>query len=382
MEVSRNVDESQIEILDRSMISDQLNHSSINLLKKQKKGWESILKELSLSDNSIEKRRLIDIRESIIDQLDDPMKNAEVLKEANLKSGIFSVSEKSGLLVVGCFDGKIFLYNISENLNLSIPKQVLVGHQGAVVSIDISSDSSFIVSGSRDNTAQIWRLDHSKGEYKMGQTFKHHKQEITSVFISKDMTTIISSSKDKKIAIWKNYEKSQKENDKKDKTENVFSNSRSKKYVLAQELHGHAGSVNGVCLSLNNKFIVSCSGDNTIKKWRYYYEEEKFILEESLIHHTEPVNCLCMSEDDQIIISGSEDASIIIWGSEGIGSSHEMIVQLSGHLAAIMCVAISNDKKLILSGSMDSTIKIWSGGSETYSLKQTLRDHQSAINSI
>ena len=124
MEESKIIDDledSQINIIDRSMISDQLDHSTINLLKKKKKGWENILKELSLSDNSVEKRRLIDIRESIIDQLDDPMKNAEVLKQGNLKSGVFAVSERCGLLVVGCFDGKIFLYNVKEDMNLSIP---------------------------------------------------------------------------------------------------------------------------------------------------------------------------------------------------------------------------------------------------------------------
>ena len=247
-----------------------------------------------------------------------------------------------------------------------------MGHRGAVVAVDISTDKSFIVSGSRDNTTQIWRIDLTSGRYMKAQLFKHHKEEVTSVIISNDMTTIISSSKDKKIAIWKIYEKSEK-NSKKNPTsiedENPHSTLKTKKYVLAQELHGHTNMVNGVCLSLNNKFIVSCSADNSIKKWRFYYEEEKSIWEEILCHHTEPVLCLCMSIDDSIIISGSEDASLVVWGSEGVGSSHDMVIQLVGHLAAVICVAISNDKKIILSGSMDSTIKIWSGGDETYGLK-------------
>lgn len=72
-------------------------------------------------------------------------------------------------------------------------------------SIAISSDSNYIVSGSKDKTIKIWNL---KENYGLIHCFPEaHQAIIRSVRITSDIKYIISGSDDESIKIWDFYDK-------------------------------------------------------------------------------------------------------------------------------------------------------------------------------
>lgn len=73
------------------------------------------------------------------------------------------------------------------------------GHTLYVVSVTVSSDCSYIVSGSFDKDIKVWDLETGT----LISTLKGHKKEVDSVAISPDNQYIISGSNDKTIKVWK-----------------------------------------------------------------------------------------------------------------------------------------------------------------------------------
>ncbi len=61
--------------------------------------------------------------------------------------------------------------------------------------------------------------------------------------------------------------------------------------------------MNSVAISLDNKFIVSGSRDQTIRVW----ERESGLKLYELKGHSEPVQSVAFSLDNKFIVSGSED---------------------------------------------------------------------------
>ncbi len=72
------------------------------------------------------------------------------------------------------------------------------GHELAVLDIQVSSDSNFVVSSSRDKTAKLWDLQTGREV----RSFLGHQASVTSTAISPDMKFLISGSNDKTIKIW------------------------------------------------------------------------------------------------------------------------------------------------------------------------------------
>ena len=147
----------------------------------------------------------------------------------------------------------------------------------------------------------------------MTQVLRLHTADVTSVMISAEGDTIVSASKDRRIVVWE-LDDGENEED-----EPI--------YTASSVLEGHSAAVNCVWLSLTKKYIISCSDDLTIVKWRFYYEEGKFIKEEVLSSpdgHTAPVTCVCLSLDDTVIVSGSMDHSVIVWVSAKNGGDYSI----------------------------------------------------------
>ena len=116
-------------------------------------------------------------------------------------------------------------------------------------------------------------------------------------------------------------------------------------------LTGHTYSVNSVALSLDGKFIVSASGDKTVRVWNV----ESGIEIHKLEGHTRRVIAAVFSPNEKLIISGSSDKTLRIWDIENRTKAYK----LEGHCKPLTSVSLSPDGKLIISASHDKTIRIW-----------------------
>jgi len=72
---------------------------------------------------------------------------------------------------------------------------------------------------------------------------------------------------------------------------------------------GHSNCVNSVAITPDGKYIVSGSGDSTIKLWDIKSGEEIRTFE----GHSQYVNSVAITPDGKHIVSGSDDETIKLW---------------------------------------------------------------------
>ncbi|EEB09699.1 transcriptional corepressor Tup12 [Schizosaccharomyces japonicus yFS275] len=114
-------------------------------------------------------------------------------------------SPDSQYIAAGSLDKVIRIWSINGTL-----LEQLVGHQESVYSVAFSPDGLTLASGSLDNTIKLWELQSAAGvptnAIKPGgickKTFTGHKNYILSVALSPDGKWIVSGSKDRTVQFW------------------------------------------------------------------------------------------------------------------------------------------------------------------------------------
>ena len=145
-----------------------------------------------------------------------------------------------------------------------------------------SSDGKQIVSGSSDNSVQVW--DASTGMQLM--KLKGHTSSVSSVAFSANDTWIVSGSFDGSVLVW--------------------DTSTGEKL---KELKGHTASVESVAFSRDGTQIVSGSYDHSVRVWDVLAGLELM----NLYGHCGAVFSVAFSSDSMWIVSGSEDCSVQMW---------------------------------------------------------------------
>ncbi|WP_461256169.1 WD40 domain-containing protein [Treponema sp. R80B11-R83G3] len=118
--------------------------------------------------------------------------------------------------------------------------------------------------------------------------------------------------------------------------------------VFPQLGHTH---VRSAAFSPDEKQILSCSDDYTIKLWDVANGREI----KTFSGHTGNVLSAMFSMDGKQVLSSSADGSIRLWDA----ASGREINTFLGHEGFVYSVAFSPDGKQIISGSEDGTIKLW-----------------------
>ncbi len=64
--------------------------------------------------------------------------------------------------------------------------------------------------------------------------------------------------------------------------------------------------------------------------------------------------CLCLSQDEKLLISSSKDKTIKIWDLKNL----KLKKSLNAHEDSIRSICISPDNNFIISSSFDKTVKV------------------------
>ncbi|MEQ9624299.1 protein kinase domain-containing protein [Coleofasciculus chthonoplastes] len=162
------------------------------------------------------------------------------------------------------------------------------GHTEGVNSVCFSEDNRLAISGSRDNTVKLWDVETGECIY----TFEGHTGSVNAVLLSRAHRFALSGSSDKTLKLW---------------------DISTGKCVRTFETNSSVGSV---CLSSNNKFALSSTGEwkhEGIKSsWRLWDVETGRCLR-TFEGHTGAVKSLCLSYDGCFALSGSEDKTLKLW---------------------------------------------------------------------
>jgi WD40 repeat protein len=194
----------------------------------------------------------------------------------------------------------------------------LIGHQGSVLTVDISPNNQLIATGSNDKTVKIWKRDGT-----LLQTLQH-SATIHRLAFSPDSRQIVSGSLDGTLSLW-----------------NIDG-------TLIKKIQAHQAPIWGVAVSPDGKIIASASGDQTIKLWQM---DGKLL--NTLTGHSTSVWSVAFSNDGQIIASAGLDHQVKLWQLNG-----KQLKTLPNHQAPVWDVAFCRENNLLVSVSSDRTAQL------------------------
>ncbi|MEH1930489.1 nSTAND1 domain-containing NTPase [Nostoc sp.] len=297
----------------------------------------------------------------------------------------------------------------------------LEGHLDSVTSVSVSPTENLIVSGSKDKTVRLWRLD--------GTLLKTMTNDdaIYSVNFSPDGQYIVSVGGDKKVKFWKkdgtlldsitedkniyfvNFSPDNKiiytlgdgtvrlceynssriiQNPYKTILRNgqskvwsaEFSHNNGENIVTASDdgiiriftkdgtavssLSGHLASVTYAAFGLNNDTIISSSYDNTVRMWRRQNDKRTWSNIKSVAANN-PYK-VKFSPDYKTIAATSIDGNIQLWKDDQLTRQY----LIGRHKDKITDLSFSNDSKWIVTASRDQTLRIWSLDSQPEDISQ------------
>ncbi|KAJ7493401.1 chromatin associated protein [Mycena galericulata] len=125
---------------------------------------------------------------------------------SNTDAGVTSVaiSPDGALVAAGCVDAIVRIWSVTTGALV----EQLRGHTDSVYSVVFTRDGAGLVSGSLDNTLKYWDLRGGKARKEGGKpspcttNFLGHKDYVLSVAVSHDAQWVVSGSKDRGVQFW------------------------------------------------------------------------------------------------------------------------------------------------------------------------------------
>ena len=263
---------------------------------------------------------------------------------------------------------------------------ILKSHSEAVVTLAVSPDGRWLVSGSEDWTLRLWDVQVNR----VVCTFEGHTGIVHTVAFTPDGKSILSGSEDRLLCLW-DINSAQ----------------------LIETFKGHTLAVQGVAISDDGKLASSVSEDGTVRIWDLESKLSKKVFkspyhqlnaiaimnhgsklifgagdwtirkidlqngaEKTFEGHSGIVRSLALSPDGTRLLSGADDGTIRVWALD----TDEQLFKLTGHDGGVDSVAVTPDGGRVISGSRDKTLRVWS--LETGEALKILRGHSGFVKSV
>ncbi|MBN1875578.1 MAG: CHAT domain-containing protein [Anaerolineae bacterium] len=200
----------------------------------------------------------------------------------------------------------------------------LIGHTDKINAVAIMSSGQRVVSGSQDGTLKIWNLTTGMEE----QTLSGQKVgSITAVIVTPDEQHVVSGSKNGTLKVW-----------------NLMTGEE------IQTLIGHTDAINAIAMMPDGQRVLSASEDKTIKEWNLMTGLE----ERTLGTHSSSVSAIAVMPDGCYAISASVLGDFKIWNL-----LTGKMIRMPGHTSLVSAVVVTSSRQQMVSASWDKTIKVW-----------------------
>lgn len=241
------------------------------------------------------------------------------------------------LVILGTRAGELQLFDLASSTMLENKEGA---HDGAIWSLDLTSDGKRLVTGSADKTVRFWDFQIEK-ELVPGTVDKFvPKLKVfhdTTLELDDDILAVKISPDDKFLAV-----------SLLDNTVKVFFLD-SMKFFLS--LYGHKLPVLSVDISFDSKLLITSSADKNIKVWGLDFGD----CHKSLFAHNDSIMNVKFLPESHNFFSCSKDGFVKYWD----GDKFECIQKLAAHQSEVWSLAISNDSGFVISTSHDHSIRIW-----------------------
>ncbi|OMJ81461.1 hypothetical protein SteCoe_18079 [Stentor coeruleus] len=170
----------------------------ISTLNFEKNILHNSMNKITSLNISSDKKHLVSSYENKTVDIFDLQKNA-LLLNFSLEKPVLSMCLSSNLtfLALGYSDTTLTIHNLKEKKN----EVKLKNNSGLINCLAISSDDSFIVSGSSDSSITLWS-NLGDGDFDDNDCLRGHTDSVTCIVITNDNRMIISGSEDQTIIVW------------------------------------------------------------------------------------------------------------------------------------------------------------------------------------
>ena len=274
----------------------------------------------------------------------------------------FKISHDSSYIVSGSRDNTLKIWDAATGRE----RASLIGHNGWINDCAVSPDNSFIVSASDDSTLKIWNAASGLEEL----TLTGHSNSVALCAVSPNGTFVVSAGEDMTLKIWdittgreltslSGYEAFLCKFIISPDSAFIVSAGRGDSLKVLDAATGQerttiipdAERILDCALSPDGSFIASTIDDNTLKIWDVASGNELHTLD---TYDFMPVD-FKFSPDGTFLVSASIMNTLKAWDT----ATGQERFSLHGHGYAVRSCALSPDCKFLVSASMDKTLKIW-----------------------
>lgn len=213
------------------------------------------------------------------------------------------------------YDNKIILWDSKKKEAL-----YCAFHDHLVNSCAFSSCGKFLITGSSDYTARLWKVP----ELLLLKVYIGHNDDVDMVSFSNDNQFIATVSHDNNLRVF-----------------NIDG-------TLVHTFKGHTDTVLSLDWSKNDDKIVTCGDDGTIRIWDIKKRKPSKIISFNGIQ----TDAIAISNN--YIYAGNDKGDLLV-----INMDNESISKKTSHEAGIKAIKFNKSKTLLISASYDYHIKIW-----------------------
>jgi len=279
------------------------------------------------------------LQKFIADQIPFPdASKFKYLKGHSLPITCVEVSEDSKFIYSSSKDGTIIKWDSTSGKRMakisgvSKREKGVKAHVGQVLCLALSTNQKFLASAGQDMLIHIWNADSLQWIH----TFKGHRKMITGLTFRRNKNQLFSASHDRTVKVWNLDE-----------------------MAYVETLFGHEDAILGVDSLLRDR-VVSCGGrDRSVRLWKIP-EESQLVFQTSM---GSTIDCVCML-NEEYFLSGSDDGSLSIWF---VRKKKPITLRTRAHTPTdgtssetwISSVAALPFTDVAASGSCDGCIKLW-----------------------
>ena len=202
---------------------------------------------------------------------------------------------------------------------------VINGHSAPIRSVDFSSDSKYLLTGSNDKIIKIFNLSDNN---RFHSSYVGHNNWVRCARFSPDNRLIGSCADDNTVRLWDIAKRN-----------------------MIHTFIDHLANVNSCRFSPDGTCIASGSDDRKIKIW----DIRSGRLIQHYDAHNAPITCVSYHPSGNYLITSSMDCTIKIWDLK-LG---QILYTVHGHEGPIRSVSFSNCGDYFCSGGVDSILMVW-----------------------
>ncbi len=230
----------------------------------------------------------------------------------------------------------------------------LGGHEKPVTCAVFSPDDKHVFTGAEDGTVRKWDLETMRVVQVITvKVSKGALSGVTRLVLSEDGQTLFTASRSGEGAVWRLTETSEP----------------------LRRLIGHTGEILDLCLSADEKWLVTASADNTARVWDATTGAELLKLSG---HASEVTSVAILADGPSLrVLTGSSDKTAKLWAVSGLGvvgdaadaaeaadqtsgkPEAQELLSLKGHTRELTSVAFAPDGQAALTTARDGLTILW-----------------------